>query len=48
MSEHLVLPLLAMVGELGRRQNHLTQLLSKKDKELQDFSDQGYSVTRSK
>ena len=36
-----------MVGELGRRQQHLTQLLSKKDKELQDFSEQGYTVTRS-
>ncbi len=47
LSTHLVFPLLAMVGELGRRQQHLIQLLGKKDKEIQDYSDQGYSVSRS-
>lgn len=36
-----------MVGELVRRQQELYALLSKKDKEILDYKDQGYKVTRS-
>lgn len=37
-----------MVGELLRRQQELQLMLTKKDKEIQDFRDQGHKVSRSK
>ena len=48
LSCHLVEPLLCMVGELQRRQLELNKLLIKKDKEIQDYKDQGTLVSRSK
>ena len=37
-----------MVGELQHRQLELNKLLIKKDKEIQDYKDQGTMVSRSK
>ena len=37
-----------MVGELQHRQLELNKLLIKKDKEIQDYKDQGTLVSRSK
>lgn len=48
LSSHLVGPLLCMVGELQRRQLELIKILAKKDKEIQDYKDQGTLVSRSK
>ena len=42
-----MVPLLAMVGELSRRQKELQEILSRKDKEIKDYRDQGYRVSRS-
>ena len=48
ISDHLTCPLLAMVGELQRRQQELVKLLKLKDKEIDDYKIQGGKVTRSK
>ena len=48
ISEQLTVPLLAMVGELSRRQNELYNLLYAKDKQIDDYKNQGAKVSRSK
>ena len=35
-----------MVGELTRRQNELVRLLEAKDREIQDYKDNGATVSR--
>ncbi len=40
-------PLLAMIGELQRRQQELVKELKKKDKEIDDYKVQGVRVSRS-
>ncbi|XP_062519794.1 non-homologous end-joining factor 1-like [Corticium candelabrum] len=42
----LLFPLLAMVGELGRRQSELKRLLEAKDCEIQDYKTSGARVSR--
>ena len=46
-SKHLIVPLLAMVGELTRRQNELTKIIQNKDKEIDDYKSQGVKASRS-
>lgn len=40
-------PLLRMVGELTHRGEELAQILTLKDKEIQDYKEQGARVSRS-
>lgn len=47
MKEHLVLPLLSMVGELQRRQLELVKTLKKKDYEIQEYKSSGAVLSRS-
>lgn len=47
-SEHMILPLMAMVGELTRRQQELVKIIQAKDKEIDDYKSQGAKVSRSK
>ena len=47
-SKHLIVPLLAMVGELTRRQNELIKVIQNKDKEIDDYKSQGVKTSRSK
>ena len=44
---HLVSPLLSANAEMMRREKELVCLLAKKDKEIQDYQDQGTTVSRS-
>ena len=46
-SENLIVPLLAMVGELNRRQRELVKIISAKDKEIDDYKSQGVKTSRS-
>lgn len=46
-SEHLILPLMAMVGELTRRQQELVKIIQSKDKEIDDYKSQGAKCSRS-
>ena len=39
---------MSMVGELMRRQRELVKIIQSKDKELEDYKNQGVKVTRSK
>jgi uncharacterized membrane protein YoaK (UPF0700 family) len=48
VSEHLIIPLLTMTGELNRRQQELYKQLKNKDKEIDDLKAQGVKVSRSK
>lgn len=48
MSEHLIVPLMAMVGELMRRQAELITIIQSKDKEIDDYKSQGVKTSRSK
>lgn len=45
-SEHLTLPLMAMVGELTRRQEELVKVIQNKDKEIDDYKSQGTKASR--
>ncbi|CAG2242573.1 NHEJ1 [Mytilus edulis] len=45
-SENLIVPLMAMVGELTRRQRELIKILQNKDKEIEDYKSQGGKTTR--
>ncbi|WAR05565.1 NHEJ1-like protein [Mya arenaria] len=45
-SEHLVVPLLAMVCELSRRQQELTKVVQSKDREIEDLKAQGAKPSR--
>lgn len=45
-SEHLIIPLLAMVGELTRRQKELIKIIQTKDKEIDDYKSQGVKASR--
>ncbi|XP_052091104.1 non-homologous end-joining factor 1-like isoform X1 [Mytilus californianus] len=45
-SENLIVPLMAMVGELTRRQRELIKILQSKDKEIDDYKSQGGKTTR--
>ncbi|XP_045209832.1 non-homologous end-joining factor 1-like [Mercenaria mercenaria] len=45
-SEHLILPLMAMVGELTRRQQELFKIIQGKDKQIEDYKSQGAKCTR--
>ena len=47
MKDHLVLPLLSMVGELCRRQDELFKILKKKDYEIQEYKNTGAVLPRS-
>lgn len=47
-SKHLIVPLLAMVGELTRRQKELIKIIQAKDKEIDDYKSQGAKASRSK
>jgi hypothetical protein len=42
-----VRPLMAMVGELIRRQQELVKVIATKDKEIDDYRSQGAKVSRS-
>ncbi|CAH1775593.1 unnamed protein product [Owenia fusiformis] len=46
LSSQLTMPLVAMVGELTRRQQELTSLLKNKDKEIDDYKSQGVKTSR--
>ncbi|XP_064397953.1 non-homologous end-joining factor 1-like [Halichondria panicea] len=46
MGAQLVAPLLRMVGELTHRGEELAQILTLKDKEIQDYKEQGARVSR--
>ncbi|XP_065667117.1 non-homologous end-joining factor 1 isoform X4 [Hydra vulgaris] len=46
ISNQLVTPLLLMVSELSRKQGELSELLKKKDKEIQDYKLQGSQVSK--
>lgn len=46
--DHLIVPLMAMVGELQRQQKELHKLLAAKDRQIDDYKAQGGQVTRSK
>ncbi|KAL5010795.1 hypothetical protein ScPMuIL_013100 [Solemya velum] len=46
MSEHLIVPLMAMVGELMRRQAELITIIQSKDKEIDDYKSQGVRTSR--
>ena len=46
VSNHLITPLLSIIGELCRRQSELIKIISKKDREIQDYKDQGTTVSR--
>ena len=48
LTDHLIMPLLSMVGELSRRQSELIKLLGRKDREIQDYKDHGATVSRSR
>lgn len=45
-SDHLILPLMAMVAELSRRQQELLKIIQNKDKEIDDYKSQGAKVSR--
>lgn len=45
-SENLLVPLMAMVGELTRRQKELFKILQSKDKEIDDYKSQGVKTSR--
>ncbi|KAK3105749.1 hypothetical protein FSP39_004773 [Pinctada imbricata] len=45
-SENLIIPLLAMVGELSRRQRELVKIIAAKDKEIDDYKSQGVRTSR--
>ncbi len=47
MGAQLVAPILRMVGELAHRGEELAQQLTLKDKEIQDYKEQGAHVSRS-
>jgi len=46
LTDHLIMPLFSMVGELCRRQSELIKLLGRKDREIQDYKDHGATVSR--
>ncbi|XP_047136939.1 non-homologous end-joining factor 1 isoform X2 [Hydra vulgaris] len=46
ISNQLVTPLLLMVSELSRKQGELSELLKRKDKEIQDYKLQGSQVSK--
>ncbi|XP_064618075.1 non-homologous end-joining factor 1-like [Liolophura sinensis] len=46
VSEHLTFPLLAMVGEMFRRQEELIKVIFSKDKEIADYKSQGVKTSR--
>lgn len=46
MREHLIYPLLSMVGELQRRQLELVKLLKKKDYEIEEYKNSGAVLSR--
>ena len=46
VSNHLITPLLSIIGELCRRQSELIKIIGKKDREIQDYKDQGTTVSR--
>lgn len=48
MKEHVVLPLLSMVGELQRRQEELFKILNRKDYEIQEYRNTGAILSRRK
>ncbi|KAJ8307009.1 hypothetical protein KUTeg_015093 [Tegillarca granosa] len=45
-SQHLIIPLMAMVGELMRRQGELVKVLETKDREIEDYKSQGVKTSR--
>lgn len=45
-TEHLILPLMAMVGELTRRQQELVKIIQAKDKQIDDYKSQGAKCSR--
>lgn len=45
-SENLIIPLMAMVGELTRRQRELVKIMKSKDKEIDDYKSQGVKASR--
>lgn len=45
-SQHLIVPLMAMVGELTRRQQELIKIIQSKDKEIDDYKSQGARCSR--
>ena len=47
-TDHLILPLMAMVGELTRRQQELIKIIQTKDKQIDDYKSQGAKCSRSK
>lgn len=48
VAKHLVEPLTIISAELNRRQQELFYLLERKDREIQDYKDQGVVASRSK
>ena len=48
VTKHLVEPLTIISAELNRRQQELFYLLERKDREIQDYKDQGVVTSRSK
>ena len=48
VAKHLVEPLTIISAELNRRQQELFYLLERKDREIQDYKDQGVVTSRSK
>lgn len=46
VSNHLITPLLSIIGELCRRRSELIKIIGKKDREIQDYKDQGITVSR--
>ena len=46
-SDLILHPVLVMLQELTRRQEELYKLLQKKDREIEDYKDQGVTVSRS-
>ena len=46
VSNHLITPLLSIIGELCRRRSELMKIIGKKDQEIQDYKEQGMKVSR--
>ncbi|KAL4229596.1 Non-ous end-joining factor 1 [Mactra antiquata] len=45
-TEHLTIPLMAMVSELNRRQQELVKIIESKDKQIEDYKSQGAKCSR--
>lgn len=46
VSKEMILPLLTIIGELGDQRRELCRIIEKKDREIQDYKDQGVTVSR--